>query len=78
MKFTVEMMRDGKAVQRAEVQAGSDVEAAKVGGPVKVPLGRSRPRANGYARQNATLTTKDHDSWTRFSNPERTALMPAT
>lgn len=40
MKFTVEMMRDGKAVQRAEVQAGSDVEAAKVWGAVKVPLGR--------------------------------------
>jgi hypothetical protein len=43
MNFTVEMTRDGKAVKRTEVQAGSDVEAAKAWGPVKAGLGREPP-----------------------------------
>lgn len=38
--YTVEWMREGKAVKRAEVQAGSDVEAAKTRGQVKDGLGR--------------------------------------
>lgn len=38
--FKVEIMRDGKAVRRADVQGGSDVYAAKTSGPVKNGLGR--------------------------------------
>lgn len=38
--YSVEMMRDGKAVKRAEVQSGSDAEAAAIWGPVKDGLGR--------------------------------------
>ncbi len=38
--FKVETMRDGATVARAEVQAGSDVEAAKSVGPVTSPSGR--------------------------------------
>jgi hypothetical protein len=30
--YTVELMRNGKAVKRADVKAGSDVEAAKTWG----------------------------------------------
>ncbi|KRB22667.1 hypothetical protein ASE05_15900 [Mesorhizobium sp. Root172] len=40
MGYTVEMMRDGKAIRHAEVQASSDAEAAKTFGPVKDGLGR--------------------------------------
>ncbi|MBZ9857478.1 hypothetical protein LB566_27200 [Mesorhizobium sp. CA13] len=36
--FTVELMRDGKAVQRAEVQADNAVEAAKTWGAVTIPF----------------------------------------
>lgn len=39
VNYTVEMMRDGKAVRRVEVQ-GSEAEAAKVWGPVTDGLGR--------------------------------------
>lgn len=38
--FSVELIRDGRAVKRTEVQASSDVEAAKTWGPVKDGLGR--------------------------------------
>jgi hypothetical protein len=44
--FTVELMRDGRAVKRADVSAGSDVEAAKAWGPVKAGLGREPPRGD--------------------------------
>ncbi|MER9937402.1 hypothetical protein [Mesorhizobium sp. M0088] len=39
MNFSAEKISDGRVVKRAEVQAGSDVEAAKVWGPVTIPLG---------------------------------------
>ncbi len=37
--FTVELIRDGGAVKRAEVQAENAVEAAKMWGPVTIPFG---------------------------------------
>ncbi|MER8615954.1 hypothetical protein NKG99_03735 [Mesorhizobium sp. M1409] len=40
--YTVELMKNGKAVKRTEAQ-GSDVEAAKVWGPVRIPLGPEPP-----------------------------------
>ncbi|RUU15493.1 hypothetical protein EOD10_11765 [Mesorhizobium sp. M7A.T.Ca.TU.009.01.3.2] len=39
MKFKVEQMRDGITLKRTEAQ-GSDLEAAKVWGPVTAPNGR--------------------------------------
>jgi hypothetical protein len=56
--FQVEQMRDGVAVKRAEVQATSDVEAAKVWGPVKVPLGRE-PETGEWIR----VTQVSRTSW---------------
>ncbi|RVD64097.1 hypothetical protein [Mesorhizobium sp. M7A.F.Ca.ET.027.03.2.1] len=58
--FTVEMMRDGRAVKRAEVQAGSDVEAAKVWGQVKVPLGREAETGEWV---RVTHLTSGRTSW---------------
>jgi D-serine deaminase-like pyridoxal phosphate-dependent protein len=37
--YTVELIRDGKAVERAEVQADDVVAAAKTWGPVTIPFG---------------------------------------
>ncbi|BCG86636.1 MULTISPECIES: hypothetical protein [unclassified Mesorhizobium] len=39
MIFTVELIRDGKAVERAEVQADDVVAAAKTWGLVTIPFG---------------------------------------
>ncbi|RNJ41427.1 hypothetical protein B5V01_20985 [Mesorhizobium erdmanii] len=39
LTFTVELIRDGKAVKRAECQAVNAVEAAKTWGPVTIPYG---------------------------------------
>lgn len=59
-KFTVETMRDGHAVKRTEVQAGSDVEAAKTRGPVTVPLGRE-PETGEWIR--VTHDQSGRTSW---------------
>ncbi|MGY3330136.1 hypothetical protein ACVILI_003153 [Mesorhizobium sp. USDA 4775] len=37
--FTVELVRDGKAMNSAGVQAENAVEAAKTWGPVTIPFG---------------------------------------
>lgn len=62
MNFKVEMMRDAAAVMRAEVQAGSDVEAAKSAGPVTIPLGRE-PAVGEWAR--VTHLASGRTSWFR-------------
>jgi hypothetical protein len=56
--YTVEAVRDGKAIRRTEVQAGSDVEAANVWGPVKVPTGRE-PTSGEWLR----VTQVSRTSW---------------
>jgi len=38
--YTVELIRDGKTVRRAELHSGSMAEAAKTWGPLKDGLGR--------------------------------------
>ena len=67
--FKVETMRDGAAVARAEVQAGSDVEAAKSVGPVTIPSGRE-PAAGEWVR--VTHISSGRTSWFRMvtSAPE--------
>jgi hypothetical protein len=58
--FKVEMMRDDVAMERVEVQAGSDVEAAKTSGPVTIPLGRE-PTAGEWLR--VTHLASGRTSW---------------
>ncbi|TPN26638.1 hypothetical protein FKO01_25530 [Mesorhizobium sp. B2-3-3] len=60
--FKVEQMRDGVAVKRTDVQAGSDVEAAKTWGPVEAPLGRE-PIAGQWIR--VTYVASGRTSWFR-------------
>ncbi|BCG83834.1 hypothetical protein [Mesorhizobium sp. 113-3-3] len=38
-RFTVELVRDGKAVKRAAITAENVVEAAKIWGSVTIPFG---------------------------------------
>jgi hypothetical protein len=54
--FTVELLRDGKAIRRTEVQAGSDVEAANAWGPVKIPTGRE-PTSGQWVRVTQVVRT---------------------
>lgn len=63
--FKVEMMSDGKPVRRTEVQASSDVEAAKVWGPVKIPLGREK-MAGEWIR--VTHLASGRTSWFKITN----------
>ncbi|MBZ9852782.1 hypothetical protein LB566_03165 [Mesorhizobium sp. CA13] len=49
VRYTVETMRDGKAVTRIDVQAGSMVEAAETLGPVKSGLDRE-PTSGEWVR----------------------------
>lgn len=58
--FKVETMRDGVAVQREEVQAGSDLAAAKGVGAVTVPLG-PEPKAGNWVR--VTHIASGRTSW---------------
>lgn len=58
--FTVEFMRDGRAIRRAEIQAGSDAEAAKFWGPVKDGLGRE-PKDIDFIR--VTHLASGRTSW---------------
>jgi hypothetical protein len=37
--YTVELIRDGKALQRAEVVGENVVEAATIWGPITIPFG---------------------------------------
>lgn len=62
MKFQVELISDGRAVRRTEVQAGSDVEAAKTWGPVKDGLGRE-PTSGEVVR--VTHIASGRTSWFR-------------
>jgi predicted NUDIX family NTP pyrophosphohydrolase len=57
-RYEVEMMRDGKTIRRAEVRAGSDVEAANVWGSVIVPTGRE-PTSGEWLR----VTQVSRTSW---------------
>ncbi|MBZ9982531.1 MULTISPECIES: hypothetical protein [unclassified Mesorhizobium] len=47
--FIVELIRDGKAVERAEIQAENDVEAAKTRGPITIPYGEE-PQTGEWIR----------------------------
>lgn len=58
--FKIEMMRDGVAVKRVEVQAGSDVDAAKTLGTVTIPRGRE-PTAGEWLR--VTHLASGRTSW---------------
>ncbi|MBZ9973523.1 hypothetical protein LB517_28235 [Mesorhizobium sp. BR1-1-12] len=49
LRFIVELMRDGKAVERAEVRAGNVVEAAKTRGPITIPC-REEPQTGEWIR----------------------------
>lgn len=62
MRFKVEAMRDGHTVRRAEVDASSDVEAAKTWGPVNIPLGRE-PISGEWIR--VTHEVSGRTSWFR-------------
>ncbi|TPM37070.1 hypothetical protein FJ964_30460 [Mesorhizobium sp. B2-3-2] len=62
MKFTVEMLRDGAALKRVDLSAGSDVEAAEVWGPVNIPRGRE-PASGEWIR--VTQFESGRTSWFR-------------
>lgn len=59
MNYAVELMRDGKAVKRAEVQ-GSELDAAKTWGPVTAPNG-SEPIKGEWIR--VTHLASGRTSW---------------
>jgi hypothetical protein len=58
--FLVEWMRDGRAIKRAQVSAGSDAESAKVWGQVKAGLGRE-PIGGDFIR--VTHQASGRTSW---------------
>lgn len=54
--YTVERVQDGKVISRIEVNAGSDVEAARMAGPVKIPTGRE-PTSGQWLRVTQVVRT---------------------
>ncbi|RUX26458.1 hypothetical protein EOA13_23415 [Mesorhizobium sp. M7A.F.Ca.US.011.01.1.1] len=59
--FTVELIRDGRVVERAEIQAENVVEAAKMWGPVTIPYAEE-PDIGGWIR----VTHPDGNTTTWF------------